>query len=139
MFVEIAATGWSIGVRDFAEVIEGIDSGGMAIRPDRLDGVAADIGEAKELERLRAQWPLWAFINVAHDVLFALAARARAATAQFFEGDEAFAAVIPLDGEFTADGLHVQRPHGVWDANRRLACVQAGRAGINIVQPNIIC
>ena len=70
----------------------------MAVAPDRLQGVAADMGHTQELKRLRCQRLVRSLIKIAHDVPFAFAARAGAMTPQRFQLDKAFTAILPFDG-----------------------------------------
>src|SRR5436190_1987563 len=83
----------------------------MAVAPNRLDGVAADVGDARELKRLWRQRPVRILIDIPQDVAFAFAACARASTPQRFQPHKAFAPIIPLDGQFIADLLNIRRSH----------------------------
>jgi len=83
----------------------------MAIRPNRLDGIPAYIDQPHELKRPRRQRLLRAFVKIPHDVALALASGAGTLAAQFFQGNEALAAIVPLDGHLDADLLDVHRFH----------------------------
>jgi hypothetical protein len=83
----------------------------MAVSPLRLDCVAADVVKTHDLKREWAKRFRRRFIDVAHDVAFAVAARAWALAAHLFEADESFGAVIPFDGEFGADDVDVSWSH----------------------------
>src|SRR5438132_767023 len=50
-------------------------------------------------------------MELAHDVHFALAACARTRPAQFFERDETFTAIVPLQRQLAADLLEVNQSH----------------------------
>ena len=45
-------------------------------------------------------------------IALTLAARTRAAQAELFQRQKALGAIVPFDGEFLADDLHVQGLHG---------------------------
>ena len=64
-----------------AEIFEGINAGGMTIRPNGLDGIPADIDDAHQLKSPRAERLCGILVNIAHDVLFPVATRAGAAAA----------------------------------------------------------
>lgn len=83
----------------------------MAIAPHRLNGIATHGIQASELEGLGGKGLVRAFVEGSHDVAFADAAGARARPAQCFDGNEAFPAVIPFDGQFRADLLKIDRSH----------------------------
>src|SRR6266511_274285 len=85
----------------------------MPVGPQRLHRVTADDGAAQELKRPRRERLGGRLVNVAQDVRLTLAARTWTVAAEFFHRDEALAPILPLDGEFIADGLDVGRAH-VW-------------------------
>ena len=100
------------GIGDLFQIVEGINPGGMAIAPDRRDGVSADRIQTAELEGGRGERFLGAFIQVAQHVHLAFAASAGAGPAKPLQTDKTFAAVLPLDRQFIADVLNVHRSHG---------------------------
>src|SRR5688572_3819707 len=83
----------------------------MSVRPLRLNRVAADVGDAFEDERIRAQGFLRADVEVAHDVLLAFAPGAGAGAAQFLQRDETLRAVLPFQGQFISDLLDICQSH----------------------------
>src|SRR6266516_4836987 len=83
----------------------------MAVAPNRLNGVAADVGDAPELKRLRRQRFVRILIDIPHDVALAFASGARTTTSQHFQPHETFAAILPSDGQFIADLLNIRRSH----------------------------
>ena len=85
----------------------------MAVRPHRLHRVTADEWRADEPEGIRSQRTVGAFVEIAHDVPLALTSGAGAMASQFLQLDEAFAAVVPLDGKFIANGLEIGWSHGL--------------------------
>lgn len=93
------------------EVIKGKQSRAVAVGPHGLNGVTSDQGRAHETEGIRSQRKVRPFVKIAHDVPFALAAGAWTMPAQLLQRDEAFASVVPLDGQFIANGLKVGRSH----------------------------
>lgn len=94
----------------------------MAIRPCRLDSITAHTGKADQLKRFRRQRLFGIFIEVAHDVCLALAARARTRPPQLFQGNKTFPAVRPFDRQFVPDLLDV-----VWSHNLKLSRAPAIR------------
>ena len=83
----------------------------MAVGPNRLERVAADVRDADELKRLGREWPVGIPINVSHDVRFALAAGAWTAPAKRFQSHKAFVAIVPFDGQLFSNPLNVGRSH----------------------------
>src|SRR5678815_5444089 len=51
-----------------SQVIEGINPSRMAIRPDRLDCVAADVHNPEEFYRLRSKGLFRTLVKLAHDI-----------------------------------------------------------------------
>ena len=83
----------------------------MAVRPLGLKRVATDMGQALEQKGIRAQRFLRPDVKIAHHIGLALAASAGTGAAQFFQLDEALAAVVPLHREFLANLLNVFGSH----------------------------
>lgn len=75
----------------------------MAIRPDWLDGVAADSVDPEQPERRGGEGAFGAFVQLAEGIDFALAAGAGTVAAQGFEPDVILVAVVPADGQLLAD------------------------------------
>ena len=98
-------------VRQFLQVVEGKNSAGMAIAPRRLQAVAAYQRETPPLKSRRGQRFVGPFVKLPQDIHLALAARARTSAAQGFQNQITLTAIVPLDGQFTADGLYVCRSH----------------------------
>ncbi len=98
-------------IGDLLQIVEGINAGGMAIAPDRRDGVSADRIQTAELEGGRGERFFRAFIQVAQHVHLAFAAGAGAGPAKPLQADKTFAPVFPLDRQFIADLLNVHRSH----------------------------
>lgn len=84
----------------------------MAIRPLRLNRVAADVRESQQSKGFGLQRFLWPDIQIPHDVRLAFAPGAGAGAAELFERDETLCAVIPLQSEFISDLLNVDGAHG---------------------------
>src|SRR5438093_4846389 len=85
----------------------------MAVAPNRLNGVAADVGDAPELKRRRRQRFVRIFIDIAHNDALALAAGAWATPSQRFQPHKAFVAILPSDRQFFADMLNIHRSHSL--------------------------
>src|SRR5476651_1284606 len=79
-----------------AEVVEGVEAGGVAVGPDGLDGVAADVDDAHELKGAGGKVLGGIFIDVAHDVYFAAAPGTGTMPAHGFQRDETLGPVIPF-------------------------------------------
>ena len=79
----------------------------MAVAPNRLKRIAADVGHTNELESVWSQRPVGMLINIAQNIDFALAPRARTTPAQGCQRNIAFPAIRPFDGQFIADALNV--------------------------------
>ena len=78
----------------------------MSVSPDGLDRVAAHVHDAQKLKSRRGQRLVWAFVKIAHHVHLAFATSARTMAAEPLQRNKAFAAIVPLDGEFFADRLN---------------------------------
>ena len=96
---------------DFPQIIERINPAGMAVAPNRLDGVAAHVGDAPELKRLGRQRFVRILINVPHDVGLAFAPGAGTTTSQRLQPHKTLAAILPSDGQFIANLLNIHRSH----------------------------
>ena len=83
----------------------------MSVSPYRLNRVTANALESNQFKCLGGEGPFWVFVKIAHNVLLPFAAGARTALSQFFERNEALAAILPLDGQFLADLLYIQGTH----------------------------
>ena len=83
----------------------------MAVAPDRLKSVAANEVQFFQFERFGGQRLVRAFVEIAHDIAFAHAAGTRTLPAQFFNGNVAFPAIVPFDGQFGANLLEIDRSH----------------------------
>ncbi len=94
-------------VGEAAEVVEGVETGGVGVGPDGLDGVAANVDDAHELKGARAEGLGGVFVDVAHDVFFSVAAGTGTVAAQGFHRDKGFGSIIPFYGEFGANLLNV--------------------------------
>lgn len=93
------------------QIVEGIKTRGVPIRPDRLNGVSAYGFDPEQNERGRRIGPIRTFVEIAQDIALALAAGAGTRFAQQFEADKTFAAVFPLNGQFLANDLNILRSH----------------------------
>lgn len=94
------------------QVVEGEQTGVVAVGPDGLNGVAPDGSELTQLKRGGLERLGGAFVELAENVPFPLASRAGAGSPQGIEAEIALAAILPLDGQFLADGLEVFGAHG---------------------------
>src|SRR5438094_3401977 len=90
----------------------------MPVSPVGLDGISADAREAAELKCLGRQRAVRVLVQLSQDVNFALAAGAGTMPPQLFQRHETLATIFPLDRQFLADRLNVQRGHV--DLNARL-------------------
>lgn len=61
----------------------------MAVPPDWLDSIGADVFKAQQLKGSRGQGAGWAFVKLSHHVALALAACARTAPPQGLKIQEA--------------------------------------------------
>src|SRR5437016_4052630 len=66
------------------QIIKRINPRGMAIDPGRLYAVAADAADSPKFKRIWSELSLGAFMDMAHNIHFALAPGARTVTPQFF-------------------------------------------------------
>ena len=98
----------------------------MTITPDGLYGIAPHGDHAGQLKGFGGEGRGRVFINVAHDVGFALAARTGAAAAELFQGDETFGAICPFNGEFLADLLDIEGAHQCFLIKRSKAARVSG-------------
>ena len=99
-----------------SEIFEGINAGGMTIRPNGLDGIAADIDDAHDLKCPLGKRLRRILVNISHDVHFPVAPRAGAPAAHGFHRDKAFCPIIPFDGQFPANLLNICWLHTFSDA-----------------------
>lgn len=83
----------------------------MAVSPKWLHRVATYIAKPHQLKRARTQLLFRSLIDIAHDVRFSLARGAGTMPPKLFQRHKTFAAIVPLDGQFIADRLNVQRFH----------------------------
>lgn len=97
--------------REARKILEGKNAGAVAVGPNGLDGVAADIDHAHESKGARGERLIGPLVEVPHDVPLSLAARARAMSAHGFQRDKTLAAIVPFDGQFAADLLDVRWLH----------------------------
>jgi len=98
--------------RDLLQILERVKTGRVAVAPDRLYGVTADICDASEFESRWRQRPIRVLVKVAHHVDLAFAARAGTTSSQCFQTHKILAAILPLDGQLSADLLDIDRLHG---------------------------
>src|ERR1700679_3557199 len=75
-----------------AQIVKRENAGGVAVGPDGLDSVAADIAKAHQLECAAFKLLIRTLVNITHYVHLSLAAGAGAMATQFLERDEAFGA-----------------------------------------------
>lgn len=127
----LSAATVAILITQFPQVIEGEDASRMAIAPNRLNAIAANALKAAQAERLRRQLLFRGFVQVAHDIRFALAARARASLAKSPQRNVALRAVIPFDSHFFPDDLNVQWLHRLNIAGDRLGSRRSEHAFID--------
>src|SRR5512133_3234247 len=85
----------------------------MAVGPHRLDSIGAHAVQCAQLKRKRGELLLRSFVQMPHDVAFALATGAGAGAPKPLQADEAFRAIFPLHRDLIADMLHVQSWHCV--------------------------
>jgi hypothetical protein len=83
----------------------------MAVTPDRLDGVTANVRDSHELKCRRRQRAVRIFVKIAHDIHLPFATGAGTMATQLFQPHKTFAAVLPLDREFFANWLNIRRSH----------------------------
>jgi hypothetical protein len=116
-------------LHDSFQIIKRINSRRVSIRPDRLNRVSAHIDQPHQPKCIGRNWALGIFINVSHDIRFALASRARAMASQFFQRNETFALVIPFDRQFPANHLNICRSHK--EDSKRIPCLPQFRSFFN--------
>src|SRR5207237_9100644 len=90
-------------VHDPLQIVERKNPGGMAVAPDRLDGITSDTDQLFQLKRRRRERHDWSLIDVPHTVSFSFATGTGTGPAQFLQWDEILAPVIPLNGQFRAN------------------------------------
>jgi hypothetical protein len=79
----------------------------VAIGPNGLNSVRADPIQSPKLKSKRGERAIGIFVNIPHDVDFALAAGARATSTELLQRYKAFAAVFPFNRQFLANWLNV--------------------------------
>ena len=79
----------------------------MPISPNRLDAIAANALKTAQVERVRRKLLFRTFVQVAHHICFAFAARARTSFAKSPQRNVALRAVIPFYSHFFPDDLNV--------------------------------
>jgi hypothetical protein len=99
------------------KVIVGKEPARMSIGPERLNGIAANVGDTHKLKCRGHERFVWVFVHVSHYINFTFAAGTRASAAKRFKGDEAFAAIFPFHGQLVAYWLDIGRLH------RRAICI----------------
>ena len=67
---------------DAFEVFPGVDSCGMTIAPDGLNGVAAHQGQPTQLKCTGPQFLSRSFVDISHDIHFSSTPRTGAASAE---------------------------------------------------------
>ncbi len=113
------------------QIVERVQAGVMAIRPDGLNGIRAHPLQADQLEGTRGQWLSGRLVELAHHVPLSLAARTGASPPQSFQPNVMLAAVSPFNGQFLADHLNIRRLHTrtLSGRNRRVHQFSICRAG----------
>ena len=88
-------------------IIEGKNPRGVAVTPNRLNCVTADLRDPPQLKRLRRQRLVRTFVKNAHDIPLSFAPRTWAVAPHRLQSQKALAAVVPFDGQFLANLLNV--------------------------------
>jgi len=83
----------------------------MTIGPHRLNSVATDLLDTGQLERPGPERCVRPFVEVAHNVRFSFARRARTVMPQSLQRNERLIALAPLYGEICSDDLNIDGPH----------------------------
>jgi hypothetical protein len=65
------------------------------------------------LKRSGRQWSFRVFANVPHDIHLAPATGAGTTAPQFFQWNEVFAVIVPLNRQFGPDNLNIHRSHAM--------------------------
>jgi hypothetical protein len=91
-----------------AKKAKGIESGVVAVIPNRLQSVTSDEPKAAQFKALRAVTDVGA-LHLAKHVRFAAARRAGARTPELFERNIAFRAVVPSQRELVPDQFGAKR------------------------------
>jgi hypothetical protein len=93
------------------EIIKGVKSGRVPVRPDGLDSITTDVRDASKLKRLRWQWLVRPFVEIPHYVHFTFAASTGTMPPQAFQSQITLGAVVPFNGKFLTDLLNVLGSH----------------------------
>src|SRR2546425_655706 len=106
-----ASAATSLAGSQVPQVIEGIDSARMSVSPLRLNRITAD---GRDTNKLKGRgWKRFrrSLVDLAHNIGLAFASGAGTISAEVFQRDIGFGAIIPLDGQFVADVLNINRFH----------------------------
>ena len=98
--------------REPMEILPGIDTRPMPIRPAGLEPIASDEAIGGQREGLGHQRLRVRAMDDAQDIGLTLAVRTGASATQSLERDEILTSIRPLDGEFGADHGEIVGSHG---------------------------
>lgn len=83
----------------------------MSVRPEGLDRIPPHSSQAAQLETRSGERSLRAFVEVSHDIPFALTPGTRTRPPQNFETDKPLGAIIPSQGQLVANLLNINQTH----------------------------
>ncbi len=93
------------------QILKRINPCRMPVPPYRLNRIISHVHDAGQLKGSRGKRMRRRLVQISHHILLPLAAGAWAMSAQLFQRHKSFTAILPPDGEFVPDCLHIQRPH----------------------------
>jgi hypothetical protein len=99
------------GIGQFSEEFKREEARSVTIRPYRLDGISSHAGNPLELERRGRKFDFGPFVQLTKHIHLPFAAGTRAGPAQSLQGDECLRSIIPLNGQFLAYLLNINRTH----------------------------
>src|SRR5262245_1218062 len=83
----------------------------MAVSPDGLNGVGADVLDSDQLSGFFCERRLRPLVNISHDVHFTFARRAGTMPPQLFKRNERLPAILPFYCQLISNWLDVESAH----------------------------